>query len=84
LPAAASAAGLSGGVNNVSDASIGPCHNIRSCGLGIFADTVRQAIRCASPHALQRLVRPRIDYSLCGAVQYASRGVPLMAIAIVT
>ncbi|MEA2919016.1 MAG: hypothetical protein QOJ15_11097 [Bradyrhizobium sp.] len=36
------------GVNTMSDASIGLCHNIRSSGQQISAATVRQAIRCMS------------------------------------
>jgi len=35
----------------VSDASIVPCHNNRSCELLISAGTFRQAIRCLSPNS---------------------------------
>ena len=51
--------------------SIGACHNIGSCGPLFLPVRFRQAIRCFS-RSPQRLVRPRIDYPLCGADEFRS------------
>ena len=56
-------------------------HPMRELIIAVLATWLARSVKplAALVPIQQRLVRPRIDYPLCGAAQYASRGVRRMA-----